>query len=118
MKPILSHRWPFVAVLAGLFFLAAASPAEAVSRRVRKHFKPYTEDIDVDCPNCGWNTVELRSNAIPSTKPIVPFKNGTTCPVCRGRGRLMARVDWQHGHYLVEGFGVPPKDMMREYVET
>jgi hypothetical protein len=72
----------------------------------------------VDCPNCGWNTVELRSNGIPSNNPIVPFDKGTPCPVCSGRGRLTARVDWQHGHYLVEGFGVPPRDMLREYVET
>jgi len=105
-------------VLAASLVAGLARPACGGEKGKRKHFKPYLEVIDTDCPNCGWNTVELRSNGVPSNHRIVPFKKGETCPICGGRGRLMARVDWQHGHYLVEGFGIPPEDMVREYVET
>ena len=103
MKAFSITRLLPAALVAG--FLWASLPAQGGERTWRKHFKPAIEVIDVDCPNCGWNTVELRSNGVPSGSPVVPFKKGETCPICSGRGRLTARVNWQEGHYLVEGFG-------------
>ncbi|MCU0723735.1 MAG: hypothetical protein MUC63_09000 [Planctomycetes bacterium] len=113
MKAISFVRW-VAAAAAACVFLAAAVPAGAQE----KAFKPYTEAIDADCPNCGWSTTEQKSNGLPSKNPIVPFKQGETCPICSGKGKLMAQIDWQNGFYLVEGFGVPPEDMVREYVAT
>jgi len=117
MKVLSRIPWPALATLAVLI-LGSALPLQAEQPSLHRHFKPAIEEIDVDCPNCGWNTVELRSNGIPSRNAVVPFKQGETCPVCGGRGRLTSRIDWQHGYFLVEGFGVPPEDLVREYVET
>jgi hypothetical protein len=113
MKASTFERCVAVAAV-GLAILAVAGPAWAEE----SPFKPYTESIDADCPNCGWSMSEQKSNGLPSKSPIVPFKQGEICPICAGKGKLLAQIDWQNGFYLVEGFGVPPQDKVKEYVKN
>lgn len=72
-----------------------------------------------DCPNCGYDAINQRSNNKYNTNnpntlngPLhKPFTNGQRCPVCKGRGRIKsgsrnkeikATVNWDPKEYYME----------------
>jgi hypothetical protein len=49
---------------------------------------------EVDCPNCGWDYAQNRSNSIYTSNASgdaynKSFPTGTRCPVCFGKGKLI-----------------------------
>ena len=73
------------------------------------------------CPNCYYDARRKRStgrlnpnNTNPSGPLNIFFENGTTCPVCRGRGKLtqtenrkeiLATVKWNPRDYVSDSTG-------------
>jgi len=68
---------------------------------------------EVNCPNCGWDYTQNRSNNIYTSNASgdtynKAFPTGTRCPVCGGKGKLQfARTAT---HKCLIGFGPPPEE--------
>ena len=67
----------------------------------------------VNCPNCGWDFTQSRSNNIYTANASgvtldKSFPQGQRCPVCHGRGKLefQRSID----HTALVGFGPPPEE--------
>lgn len=67
----------------------------------------------VNCPNCGWDFTQSRSNNIYTVNASgvtlnKSFPQGQRCPVCKGRGKLefQRSVDYKS----LIGFGPPPEE--------
>jgi len=68
---------------------------------------------EVDCPNCGWDYVQNRSNNIYTANVSgvnfdKSFPTGTRCPVCQGRGKL--EFSRTATHKCLIGFSPPPEE--------
>jgi len=67
----------------------------------------------VNCPNCGWDYTQNRSNNIYTANASgvtlnKSFPQGTKCPVCKGRGKLIFQRTVDHKCSI--GFGPPPEE--------
>jgi hypothetical protein len=84
------------------FWIESEAQEEALKR-----LKPVVEKIERDCPVCGWNARQKRSN----DKPVKAFEGvfapGTTCPLCKGKGKVVEEIDWAGGYYIAYGIGIP-----------
>ncbi len=67
----------------------------------------------IDCPNCGWDYSQNRSNNIYTSNSSgvnfnKTFPTGQRCPVCQGRGRL----EFQRSavYKCLIGFGPAPEE--------
>ena len=71
----------------------------------------------LDCPNCGWDYTQSRSNNIYTSNASgdnynKPFPTGQRCPVCQGKGKLnIARTIT---HKCLIGFAPPPEEFNYE----
>lgn len=71
----------------------------------------------INCPNCGWDYTQGRSNNIYTSNASgdnynKPFADGTRCPVCNGAGQL--KVKRTIIHKCLIGFGPPPEEFNYE----
>ncbi len=94
---------------------AALLSLAPLARSQDKPFKPFTEEVNVRCPNCAYDEAKGRSADKPQPRAPVDFPAGSTCPVCTGSGLMATRVDWTGGFYYAQGFGVPPRDVLDRY---
>jgi len=98
-----------ILIIAALFAAVAVClwSGAAGQEEAPKGLKPAIEKIERDCPVCGWNTKEKRSN----DKPVKAFEGvfapGTTCPLCKGKGKVVEEIDWARGYYIAYGIGIP-----------
>ena len=72
----------------------------------------------VNCPNCGWDYTQSRSNNIYTTNASgvtldKTFPQGTRCPVCKGKGKLEFQRTIDQVSLI--GFGPPPEEF--DYAE-
>jgi hypothetical protein len=75
-----------------------------------------------DCSNCGWDAVGNKSNNVYASGGPMPFRNGQTCPMCMGSGKLTTEetenvslvVLWDESDWLPiqGGFNVKVQDGM------
>jgi hypothetical protein len=73
--------------------------------------------LRLDCPNCGWDFVQQRSNNIHTPNASgaglnKSFPNGQRCPVCNGAGKL--DFSRQIIHKALIGFGPAPEEFNYE----
>ena len=71
----------------------------------------------LDCPNCGFDFIQQRSNNIYTSNASgdglnKSFPTGQRCPVCRGRGKL--EYPRQIVHKALIGFGPAPEEFNYE----
>jgi len=82
----------------------------------------------IDCPNCGWDFTQNRSNNIYTSNASgetlnKSFPQGQRCPVCHGKGKLEFQRSINHTcligagpppeEFDYEEFGVKPTDVRR-----
>ncbi len=69
--------------------------------------------LERDCPNCGWDYTQHRSNNIytVNTSGVTmnkSFPDGQRCPVCHGRGKLVFQRTATYKSLV--GFAPPPEE--------
>jgi hypothetical protein len=69
--------------------------------------------LQINCPNCGWDYTQNRSNNIYTSNASgvtlnKSFTQGTRCPVCKGKGKLEFQRTVDQTSLI--GFGPPPEE--------
>jgi len=71
------------------------------------------QPLQVDCPNCGWDFTQGRSNNQYTSNASgdnfnKSFPTGTRCPVCQGVGKLIFQRTYDYKALV--GFSPPPEE--------
>ncbi len=68
---------------------------------------------EVNCPNCGWDFTQSRSNNIYTSNASgttfnKTFPQGQRCPVCKGKGKIQFQRSVDQKSLI--GFSPPPEE--------
>ena len=97
---------------------------DAIIEQLGKKVVFVSSPTEIICPNCYYDGRRKRSsgrrnpnNPNPAGPLNINFKDGTICPVCRGRGKLTqsqnrkeikATVNWRPKDYVTDQEGTSP----------